>query len=173
MSRNSNFVVYFHVWKYPQYNFSIFFLMRWKITKIWHLNFPWNYTTILQKSKLSLYLKEQRITKIVTTRYQEAKFWARKATICIYSEFGVVVIKLRSTRCSNCSSRAELVRLESCNYCLKCWVIWLLLPQTLRICITSTVSFVVKVTVICVTFYHVILINNLLALIGTSKLLYV
>ena len=24
--------------------------------------------------------------------------------------------------------------LESCNYCLKCWVIWLLLPQTPHIC---------------------------------------
>ena len=43
-----------------------------------------------------------------------------KCTICIYVEFGVVVIKLRSTRGSNCSSRAELARLESCNYCLKC-----------------------------------------------------
>ena len=40
--------------------------------------------------------------------------------IYIYVEFGVVVIKLRSTRGSNCSSRAELARLESCNYCLKC-----------------------------------------------------
>ena len=71
--------------------------------------------------------------------------------IYIYVEFGVVVIKLRSTRGSNCSSRAELARLESCNYCLKCWVIWLLLPQTPRICITSTVSLVAKIIVICVT----------------------
>ena len=71
--------------------------------------------------------------------------------IYIYAEFGVVVIKLRSTRGSNCSSRAELARLESCNYCLKCWVIWLLLPQTPRICITSTVSLVAKIIVICVT----------------------
>ena len=53
--------------------------------------------------------------------------------IYIYVEFGVVVIKLRSTRGSNCSSRAELVRLENCNYCLKFWLIWLLLPQTPRI----------------------------------------
>ena len=41
------------------------------------------------------------------------------AIIYIYVEFGVVVIKLRSTRGRNCSSRAELARLESCNYCLK------------------------------------------------------
>ena len=71
-------------------------------------------------------------------------------TIYIYAEFGVVVIKLRSMRGSNCSSRAELARLESCNYCLKCWVIWLLLPQTPCICITSTVSLVAKIIVICV-----------------------
>ena len=44
----------------------------------------------------------------------------KSAVIYIYVEFGVVVIKLRSTRGSNCSSRAELARLESCNYCLKC-----------------------------------------------------
>ena len=78
----------------------------------------------------------------------QAKYYV---VIYIYVEFGVVVIKLRSTRGSNCSSRAELARLESCNYCLKCWVIWLLLPQTPRICITSTVSLVAKIIVICVT----------------------
>ena len=61
--------------------------------------------------------------------------------IYIYVEFGVVVIKLRSTRGSNCRSRAELVRLESCNYCLKCWVIWLLLPQSPSICIIVTLIF--------------------------------
>ena len=44
----------------------------------------------------------------------------KNSVIYIYVEFGVVVIKLRSTRGSNCSSRAELARLESCNYCLKC-----------------------------------------------------
>ena len=56
--------------------------------------------------------------------------------IYIYAEVWVVVIKLRGTRGSNCSSRAELARLESCNYCLKCRVIWLLLPKPPRICIT-------------------------------------
>ena len=50
-------------------------------------------------------------------------------------EFGVAVIKLLSTWGSNCSSRASQARLLSCNYCLSCFVIWLLLPQTPRICI--------------------------------------
>ena len=50
-------------------------------------------------------------------------------------EFGVAVIKLLSTWGSNCSSRASQARLLSCNYCLLCFVIWLLLPQTPRICI--------------------------------------
>ena len=50
-------------------------------------------------------------------------------------EFGVAVIKLLSTWGSNCSSRASQARLLSCNYCLLCFVIWLLLPQTPHICI--------------------------------------
>ena len=50
-------------------------------------------------------------------------------------EFGVAVIKLLSTWGSNCSSRASQARLLSCNYCLSCFVIWLLLPQTPHICI--------------------------------------
>ena len=50
-------------------------------------------------------------------------------------EFGVAVIKLLSTWGSNCSSRASQARLLSSNYCLSCFVIWLLLPQTPRICI--------------------------------------
>ena len=85
------------------------------------------------------------------TKYIHFCLFNKVNVIYIYVEFGVVVIKLRSTRGSNCSSRAELARLESCNYCLKCWVIWLLLPQTPRICITSTVSLVAKIIVICVT----------------------
>ena len=64
--------------------------------------------------------------------------------ICIYVEFGVVVIKLLSTWGSNCSSRASQARLLSCNYCLSCFVIWLLLPQTPRICILLMNCFLPK-----------------------------
>ena len=55
----------------------------------------------------------------------------------VYVEFGVAVIKLLSTWGSNCSSRASQALLLSCNVCLSCFVIWLLLPQTPRICILS------------------------------------
>ena len=63
---------------------------------------------------------EAHLRSLKAECFDENYFRGIAGNIHIYAEFGVVVIKLRSTRGSNCSSRAELARLESCNYCLKC-----------------------------------------------------
>ena len=68
------------------------------------------------------------------------KYWKRRLR-----KFDIVWKEKRERRLKNSidaqvCSRAKLARLDSCNYCLKCWVIWLLLPQTPRICITRVVA---------------------------------
>ena len=54
----------------------------------------------------------------------------------------IVVFRLLSTLGSNCSSCASLC----CNYCLSCFVIWILLPQSPSICILQHffVSYLIK-----------------------------
>ena len=69
-------------------------------------------TTFNRKNILQNLSKKIKVnTRQTWTQIMSLYFWCYELELQV--NFEVVVIKLRSTRGSNCSSRAELARLES------------------------------------------------------------